>query len=125
MSSMLSIHLRNGVEITDPVRVVLGYVEAWRFEAGDMSASFAEPDLRLANRGGARISAVEIAAVLERRRTVERALRAVPVRASLAGAARSVPWVPLRNLFDATDVRECVEEVSQRHPGHRACGSGE
>jgi uncharacterized protein DUF6308 len=106
MSSMLSIHLRNGVEIADPVRVVLGYVEAWRFEAGDVSASFAEPDLRLANRGGARISAVEIAAVLERRRTIERALRALPSRASLAGAAPSVPWVPLRRLFDSfADIR--------------------
>ena len=91
--------LRNGVEIVDPEPIVAGYLEAWRFEAGDRSATFAEADLRLANRGGARISAAEIAAILERRRAVEQALRAIPPQASLA--ARSVPWLPLRQLFDA------------------------
>jgi hypothetical protein len=39
--------------------------------------SFDESDLRLANRGGARISAAEIAAILDRRREIERALREV------------------------------------------------
>ena len=81
--------------------MVLGYLEAWRFEAGDVSASFAEADLRLANRGGARISAAEIAAILERRTAIERALRAIPPDASLAGGAGSVPWPPLKQLFDA------------------------
>jgi len=82
---------------------VLGYLEAWSFEAGDQSrpAAFDEPDLRLANRGGARISAAEIAAILERRRAIERALRAIPPAASLAGPASLVPWPPLRELFDA------------------------
>ena len=85
---------------------MLGYVEAWRFEAGDTSASLVEPDLRLANRGGARISSAEIAAILERRRAIERALQAIPPRASLAGAAGSVPWRPLQQLFDAfADIR--------------------
>lgn len=93
--------LRYGFEIGDPLQVVLGYLEAWRFEAGDVSASFAESDLRLANRGGARISAAEIAAILERRRAIERALRAIAPDASLACAAASVPWLPLRRLFDA------------------------
>ena len=81
--------------------MVVGYLEAWRFDVGDASASFAEPDLRLANRGGARISAAEIAAILERREAIERALVAIAPQASLAGAARSVPWQPLRLLFDA------------------------
>ena len=101
--------LRNGVEIADPLGVALGFLEAhWRLDAGERtsSASFGEPDLRLANRGGARISAAEIAAVLERRREIERALRAIPPQASLAGAARSVPWTALGELFDAfRDVR--------------------
>jgi len=106
MSSMPPIQLRNGVEIGEPVRVVLGYVEGWRLEAGDESASFAEPDLRLANRGGARISAAEIAAVLERREAIEGALLAVGRETSLAGSACSVPWLPLRFLFDAfADIR--------------------
>jgi hypothetical protein len=42
---------------------------------------------------------VEIAAILERRREIERALRAIPTDASLA--ARSIPWAPLTQLFDA------------------------
>jgi hypothetical protein len=96
--------LRTGVEIEDPLRVVLGFVEArWAFDVSDPPGPqlFGESDLRLANRGGARISAAEIAAILERRRTIERALRAVAPDASLAGAANSVPWLPLRQLFDA------------------------
>jgi Family of unknown function (DUF6308) len=96
--------LRNGVEIGDPLGAVLGFVEArWAYDVGDHSgpASFGESDLRLANRGGARISAAEIAAILERRRAIERALRAIAPQASLAEAASSVPWLPLRQLFDA------------------------
>jgi Family of unknown function (DUF6308) len=98
--------LRHGFEIADPVRVVLGYLEAWRFEPGDLSASFAEPDLRRANRGGARISAAEIATILARRRPVERALQAIAPDASLTGAASSVPWRQLEHLFAAfADIR--------------------
>ncbi|HVR13958.1 MAG TPA: DUF6308 family protein, partial [Gaiellaceae bacterium] len=108
-SSIRPVVLRNGVDIEDPLRVVLGFLEAgWAYDVGDASdpASFGESDLRLANRGGARISAAEIAAVLERRRAIERALRAVAPDASLAGAASSVPWLPLRQLFDSfADIR--------------------
>ncbi len=64
-------------------------------------SSFGEPDLRHANRGGARISAAQIAAILERRRAIEAALRAIPLDATLAGPAAAVPWEPLRRLFDA------------------------
>jgi hypothetical protein len=94
--------LRNGVDIADPLRVVLGYLEAgWSYDADDGSgpAPFGEPDLRLANRGGARISAAEIAAILERRRAIDRALDAIAVDASLMRT--SVPWLPLGRLFDA------------------------
>lgn len=103
-SSARSVVLRNGAEIEDPLRVVLGFVEArWAFDVSDPPGPqlFGESDLRLANRGGARITAAEIAAILERRRAIERALRAVAPDASLAGAANSVPWLPLRQLFDA------------------------
>jgi Family of unknown function (DUF6308) len=101
--------LRNGVEIEDPLTVALEFLVAYsHLELGGASrpASFAEPDLRLANRGGARISAVEIAAILERRRAIERALRAIPPEVSLAGPIESVPWVPLEELFRAfADIR--------------------
>jgi hypothetical protein len=103
-SSSRPVILRNGTEIDDPLAVVLGLLTAnWRIDVSDPSrpASFGEPDLRLANRGGARISAAEIAAVLERRRAIEGALRAIAPDTPLAGAANPVPWLPLRQLFDA------------------------
>ena len=104
---MAPVVLRNGVEIDDPLGAVLGFVEArWAYDVADSPApaSFGEPDLRLANRGGARISAAEIGAILERRRAIERALRAIAPDASLT--ARSVPWPALRRLFDAfSDIR--------------------
>jgi hypothetical protein len=95
--------LRNGVVIEDPLGVVLGILTAYRFDTSGPSRpeSFDEPDLRLANRDGARISAAEIAAILERRRAIERALRAISSDASLAGTADSVPWLPLGQLFGA------------------------
>ena len=101
--------LRNGVEIDDPLGAVLGFVEAqWAFDVREVSGamSFGEADLRLANRGGARISAAEIEAIRGRRREIERALGAIAPDGSLAGAASSVPWASLRQLFDAfADIR--------------------
>jgi hypothetical protein len=106
--SIRPVVLRNDVRIEDPLRVVLGYLETWRFDVGDPSrpTSFHESDLRLANRGGARISAAEIAAILERRRAIERALRGIPSDASLAARQDAVPWPTLTQLFDAfADIR--------------------
>jgi hypothetical protein len=103
-TSFLPVVLRNGVVVEDPLGAVLGLLKgSWHFDVGDplRSAPFGEADLRLANRGGARISAAEIAAVLERRRAIELALQAIPSDASLADGASSVPWLPLRQLFDA------------------------
>ena len=102
----VTVRLRNDVSIQDPLGVVLGFLERWAVQPAQASAptTFAEPDLRLANRGGARISAAEIAAILERRRAIERALRAIPPGASLTRAR--VPWRPLQQLFDAfADIR--------------------
>jgi hypothetical protein len=107
-SSVRPIVLRNGVAIENPLKVVLGFIGAGWVDVGDPSrpASFGEPDLRRANRGGARISAAEIATILGRRRAIERALRAIAPDASLAGAANSVPWLPLGQLFNAfADIR--------------------
>jgi hypothetical protein len=104
VAAAIRIELRNGLELGDPLGVVLQFVTAGHaYDVGVVSGSstFGEPDLRLANRGGARISAGEMAAILERRRAIERALRAISVDASLAAATRSVPWTPLRPLFAA------------------------
>ena len=93
--------LRNGL-IVDSVGVVAGYVEAWRIDLAPdpRPMSFGEPDLRRANGDGARISAVQIAEILARRRAIERSLRAIPPGASLTDAAAAVPWQPLHELFD-------------------------
>jgi hypothetical protein len=108
-SSRRPVVLRNAIDIEDPLPVALGFLEAhWHFEVSDpsRSASFGESDLRLANQSGARISADEIATILARRRVIERALRAIAPDASLTDAAKSVPWLALRQLFEAfADIR--------------------
>ena len=106
--SIRPVVLRNDVHIEDPLRVVLGFLETWRFDVGDPSrpTSFDESDLRLANRAGARISAAEIAAILERRSAIERALRGIASHVSLAARQNTVPWPTLTQLFDAfADIR--------------------
>jgi Family of unknown function (DUF6308) len=106
---MSTIILRGGVELENPVELALEFLAAYSsYEAYDSSgpASFDESDLRLANRGGARISAAEIAAILERRAEIERALRKIHPDASLAEATSSIPWIALTRLFDAfADIR--------------------
>lgn len=101
--------LREGVEVEHPLDVALAFFEAYSgYEAGDSSRpnSFDERDLRRANRGGARISAAEIEAILERRRAIERGLRAIPLGASLADVTGSIPWSPMTRLFDGfADIR--------------------
>jgi hypothetical protein len=109
VASSRPVVLRNGVEVGQPLALALGFVEAYgSWDAADPAppASFGEPHLRLANRGGARISAAEIAAILERRRSIEAALRAIAHDASLTPAANTVPWSPLGRLFGAfADIR--------------------
>jgi Family of unknown function (DUF6308) len=102
--------LRNNVVIEGPLSVVLGLLKTYpSLDFGDpwrTTASFGEPDLRYANRGGARISATEISAILERQATIERILGQIAPRCSLAGAVRSVPWPLLGELFEAcADIR--------------------
>jgi len=94
---------RSGVELEDPLDVALRFVEAYPgYDSRDSRpGSFDESDLRRANRGGARISGAEIAAILERRGRIERALRSIAPDASLADAEESIPWRPLTRLFDA------------------------
>jgi hypothetical protein len=106
---MSTIILRSGVEVENPLELALEFLEAYSsYETHDSSgpSSFDETDLRLANRGGARISAAEIAAILARRGEIEPALRKIHPDASLADATSSVPWIPLTRLFDAfADIR--------------------
>jgi hypothetical protein len=100
---MSTIRLRRGIELTNPLELALHFLEAYSISeaAPSRPASFDERDLRLANRGGARISAAEIASILERRGEIEGALCEIDPRASLSNATRSIPWGQLRQLFDA------------------------
>jgi len=95
--------------VDNPLELALEWVEtysSYEAEEGSGPVSFDESDLRLANRGGARISAAEIAAILERREEIERALREIRPDSSLAAATSSIAWVPLTRLFDAfADIR--------------------
>jgi hypothetical protein len=99
--------LRGGVTVEGPLEVALAFLDAYSTYETDNSTdplSFDEGDLRRANRGGARISSAEIAAILERRGEIESALRAIPADASLATG--SLPWDGLTRLFDAfADIR--------------------
>jgi hypothetical protein len=95
--------LRGGLELEDPLEPALRFVEAFpMYDSRDSPpGSFDETDLRHANRGGARISAAEIAVILERRGRIERALRSIAPEASLADAGESIPWRSLTRLFEA------------------------
>jgi Family of unknown function (DUF6308) len=97
------VKLRNGVEIEQPLELALEFLDAYpAAETYDARPeSFDEQDLRRANRGGARIAAAEIAAIVERRSEIERALRGIRPDASLAQAATSIPWTTLTRLFEA------------------------
>jgi hypothetical protein len=96
--------LRGGIELDNGLELALGFLAAYSgSESYEPSrpASFDEGDLRLANRGGARISAAEIAAILDRRGRIESALCEIPADASLTGAQSSIPWDQLTLLFEA------------------------
>jgi Family of unknown function (DUF6308) len=101
---MSTIVLRGGVEVENGLDLALAFVRAYGSQGASGSPrpmSFDERDLRLANRGGARISAAQIAEILERRGEIERALRGISPEASLAAATSSIPWLPLTRLFES------------------------
>ena len=93
------ITLRGGRELEDPLAMVVEFIAAYPgYDSQDAAAnSFDERDLRLANRGGARISGAEQTAILERRGQIEGALRGIGPDASLLEA--QVPWAALTRLF--------------------------
>ena len=102
-AELFRIVLRHGIEVQNALEPTLEFLHAYPStvaEDASPTESFGEDDLRRANRGGARISAAEIAAVLERKAEIERWLREISARASLAGAARSIPWSALTGLFE-------------------------
>ena len=102
-AELFRIVLRHGIEVENALIPTLRFLDAYPSAVADAASpteSFGEEDLRRANRGGARISAAEIAAVLERKAEIERWLREISPNASLAGAERSIPWSALTGLFE-------------------------
>ena len=91
-----------GVELEHPLELALAFLRAYPGPATTpRPLRFDETDLRFANRGGARISATQIAAILERRRVIERALREIDPDTSLTAATGKLPWAPLTRVFGA------------------------
>jgi hypothetical protein len=98
----MTVILRKALAVESPLGLALHFLETYGRDDPDPSGPgvFGEPDLRLANRQGARISAAQIDAILGRRRAIESALRAIALDASLAGPLKYVPWQPLQQLFE-------------------------
>ncbi len=99
----MAVFLRKGLAIENPLELALDFLETYGSDSAAATGPdvFGEPDLRLANRWGARISAAQIDAIVRRRRRIEDALRAIPPDAPLAGPRKNVPWLPLEQLFEA------------------------
>jgi hypothetical protein len=99
----MTVTLRRGIEIEKGLELALAFLgPSSSYDAYVSSDSaFEEADLRLANRGGARISAAQIAAILERREEIERALNQIDPRASLMSSTRTIPWTAATLLFNA------------------------
>jgi hypothetical protein len=99
-----TVGLRHGVEIEHPVEVALEFLQAYGppdLDKAPVTASFDDSDVRRANRGGARIAAAEMSAILRRRGEIGSALREIGPDASLTAPTGSIPWIPLKRLFDA------------------------
>jgi uncharacterized protein DUF6308 len=116
--------LRRGLEVSNPLEVASEFLERYARYEGYRDArpmSFDEDDLRLANRGGARISAAEISEILARRPRIERSLRSIPAEASLTDA--TIPWTSLSRLYDAfADIRgvglsKMTKTLHKKRPG--------
>jgi hypothetical protein len=102
-AELFRIVLRHGIEVENALIPTLEFLDAYPSTVADATSptdSFGEEDLRRANRGGARISAAEIAAVLARKSEIERWLREISAHASLARAERSIRWSALTGLFE-------------------------
>ncbi len=100
---------RNGVEIDEPVRYALAFLENdYSYRVYDVApvardATVTLEDIRIANRIGARMSAAESEALYSRVSRFERALAQIPPDVSLCDEDDRVPWDALRDLFAAAE----------------------
>jgi hypothetical protein len=97
------------VRLEEPVRLAILFLEndySYRsYDSVPVPADDAlrESDLRMANRIGARMSAIEIAGILEHAPAMEAALRRIPASVSLADPEDRIPWDALHDLYSAAD----------------------
>jgi hypothetical protein len=98
---------RNGVQLDDPTELAVLFLEndySYRsYDSVSIPAddTLGEEDLRIANRIGARMSAAEIAGILEHASEMEEALRRIPADVSLADPEDRIPWDALHQLYSA------------------------
>lgn len=100
---------RNGVEIDDPVRSALAFLEndysyrSYDSRIVERNASVSLDDIRVANRIGARMSAAESEALYDRRDKFNGAFERIPADASLCDPDEAIPWDALHDLYGASD----------------------
>lgn len=98
---------RNGIQLDDPAELAVLFLENdYSYRSYDSVAVPAddvirEADLRIANRIGARMSAVEIAGILAHAPAMETALERIPADMSLADPDERIPWDALHELYSA------------------------
>lgn len=100
---------RNGKRLDEPVRLGLLFLESdYSYRSYDSvpvptDATLRESDLRIANHIGARMSAAEIGALMERRSAIETALRRIGPEVSLGDPDSQIPWDALHDLYSAAE----------------------
>jgi hypothetical protein len=100
---------RNGVEIDEPVRYALAFLENdYSYRSYDVlpiarDATVTLDEIRVANRIGARMSAHESEALLARRSQFASALVRIPPEANLCDPSDEIPWPALADLYAAAD----------------------
>jgi hypothetical protein len=97
---------RNGVEIEDPVRSALAFLEndysyrSYDSRIVEHNASVSLDDIKVANRIGARMSAAESEALYGRRHTFNSALVRIPADSSLCDPDDAIPWDALHEFTE-------------------------
>lgn len=105
----MTLVFRNGVEIEDPVRYALAFLENdYSYRSYDLlpvarDATLTLEDIRAGNRIGARMSAAESEALYTRRSQFEDALAQIPPEGSLCDPNDAIPWDALRDLYAAAN----------------------
>lgn len=103
------IKLRSGLQIEDPLRLALDFIEQdGSYRTYDLASVaqdnlLTESDIRVANAMIARMSPRVMSGIFARAPVINAALARVPPAATLAGPEGSIPWRALELLMQAVD----------------------